>query len=80
MRGGARILRFDPEHVGALFHQGVLRARHNRYRDAISTWQQVIDLEPAGAWARRARQESRTAAELSHIFAATPGAAAAGAR
>ena len=76
----ARILRFDPEHAGALFHQGVLLAKHSRYRDAISSWQQVIDLEPAGEWARRARKEMRTAAELSHIFAASDRPTPVGAR
>jgi hypothetical protein len=33
-------------------------------------WQRVLDLEPAGDYARRARREVRTATDLQHIFAA----------
>ena len=56
-----RVRRFDPTHVGAIFYEGVLAARKKRYRDAIAGWQRVIDLEPAGEFARRARREMRTA-------------------
>ena len=63
-----RVLRFDPRHVLALFLKGQLLAARHRYRDAIATWQRVIELEPDSAHARRARRESRTAADLLRIF------------
>jgi tetratricopeptide (TPR) repeat protein len=63
-----RILRFDPEHAGALFNQGVQYAARHRYRDASAAWKRVIDLEPAGEYARRARRELRSAKDLDHIF------------
>jgi cytochrome c-type biogenesis protein CcmH/NrfG len=63
-----RVLRFDPRHVLALFLKGQLLAARRRYRDAIATWQRVIELEPDSAHARRARRESRTAADLLRIF------------
>ena len=63
-----RVLRFDPRHVLALFLKGQLLADRHRYRDAIATWQRVVELEPDGDHARRARRESRTAADLLRIF------------
>jgi cellulose synthase operon protein C len=63
-----RVLRFDPRHVLALFLKGQLLADRHRYRDAIATWHRVIELEPDGDHARRARRESRTAADLLRIF------------
>jgi tetratricopeptide (TPR) repeat protein len=63
-----RVLRFDPRHVLALFLRGQLLADRHRYRDAIATWQRVVELEPDGDHARRARRESRTAADLLRIF------------
>ncbi len=63
-----RVLRFDPRHVLALFLKGQLLADRHRYRDAIATWQRVIELEPDSEHARRARRESRTAADLLRIF------------
>jgi tetratricopeptide (TPR) repeat protein len=71
----ARVLRFDPEHVGALYFEGVLAADHHRYREAIDRWRRVVDLEPASEYARRARRDSRTAADLQRIFAAREPAA-----
>jgi tetratricopeptide (TPR) repeat protein len=76
----ARVLRFDPDNAGALYFQGVLRAAQHRFRDAIVLWQRVLDLEPAGEYARRARRDMRTAADLEHIFGRgreLPGAVAA---
>jgi cytochrome c-type biogenesis protein CcmH/NrfG len=64
-----RVLRFDPDHAGALYWDGVLLAERHRYRDAVARWERVIDLEPAGEFARQARQALRTAADLAHIFA-----------
>lgn len=63
-----RVLRFDPDHVGALYHEGVLLAEQHRYREAIERWNRVVQLEPAGEYARRARRDARTAADLQHIF------------
>jgi cytochrome c-type biogenesis protein CcmH/NrfG len=63
-----RVLRFDPRHVLALFLKGQLLANRHRYREAIATWQRVVELEPDGEHARRARRESRTAADLLRIF------------
>jgi len=63
-----RILRFDPDHAGALYHQGVLLAEMHRYREAIAKWQRVVDVEPASEFARRARRDARTAADLQRIF------------
>jgi tetratricopeptide (TPR) repeat protein len=64
----ARVLQFDPDHVGALYFEGVMAAEQHRYRDAVEWWRRVIDLEPAGDFARRARRDSRTAADLQRIF------------
>jgi tetratricopeptide (TPR) repeat protein len=71
----ARVLRFDPEHVGALYFEGVLAAEQHRYREAIDRWRRVVDLEPASEFARRARRDTRTAADLQRIFAAREGGA-----
>jgi tetratricopeptide (TPR) repeat protein len=71
----ARVLRFDPEHVGALYFEGVLAADQHRYREAIERWRRVVDLEPAGEYARRARRDSRTAVDLQRIFVAREPAA-----
>ena len=64
----ARVLRFDTEHVGALYFEGVLAADQHRYREAIERWRRVVDLEPASEYARRARRDTRTAADLQRIF------------
>ena len=63
-----RVRRFDPTHVGAIFYDGVLAAGEKRYREAVASWQRVIDLEPAGDFARRARREMRTAQDLLLVF------------
>jgi tetratricopeptide (TPR) repeat protein len=63
-----RVLRFDPKHVGALTLQGVLLADRHRYREAIALWEQVVELAPDSEYARRARREARTAADLFRIF------------
>ncbi|MEP6992844.1 MAG: tetratricopeptide repeat protein, partial [bacterium] len=63
-----RILEFDPTHVGALYYEGVLMNDQKRFRDAITRWRRVIELEPAGEFARRARRDARTAADLHAIF------------
>ncbi|HRN54570.1 MAG TPA: tetratricopeptide repeat protein, partial [Gemmatimonadaceae bacterium] len=54
-----RVLRFDPAHVGAVFHQGVLLAGQERYREALACFRRVAELEPQGEFARRAFREAR---------------------
>ena len=66
-----RILRFDPSHVGALYYEGLMLNEQKRFRDAIDRWRRVIELEPAGEFARRARRDARTAADLQAIFSRT---------
>ncbi len=63
-----RVLTFDPDHVGGIFYEGVLFAGQKRYREAIGRWERVVDLEPAGEYARRARREARTASDLLKVF------------
>jgi cytochrome c-type biogenesis protein CcmH/NrfG len=63
-----RILRFDPSHVAALYYDGVLLNDQKRFREAIDRWRRVIELEPAGDYARRARRDARTAADLHAVF------------
>jgi tetratricopeptide (TPR) repeat protein len=63
-----RLLRLDPDHAGALFLRGVLLSDARRYREAIRLWQRVVELEPEGEYALRARREARTAADLLRIF------------
>jgi ectoine hydroxylase-related dioxygenase (phytanoyl-CoA dioxygenase family) len=48
--------------------EGVLKAAQQQYREAIGAWERVIDLEPAGEYARRARRELRSANDLKHIL------------
>jgi cytochrome c-type biogenesis protein CcmH/NrfG len=61
-------LKFDAEHVAALFYEGVVLARLRRYREAVHAWERVTRLEPAGPFAQRARMHARTAVDLQHIF------------
>ncbi len=63
-----RVLKFDPEHVAALFHEGVVLARLRRYREAVHVWELVTRLDPSGSFAQRARMHARTAIDLQHIF------------
>jgi cellulose synthase operon protein C len=63
-----RVLRFDRDHVAALFFDGVLLAEEHRFHEAIARWQRVDELEPASPYARRARREMRTAQDLQRIF------------
>jgi len=59
----ARVLRFDADHVGALYWEGVLRAERHHHRDAVARWKRVIELEPDGEYARLAHAAARAAAE-----------------
>jgi tetratricopeptide (TPR) repeat protein len=63
-----RVLRFDPTHVGALYHEGALLVEQKRYREAITRWERVIAHAPASDYAKRAKREMRTAADLARIF------------
>ncbi len=63
-----RVLAFDPDHAGATFYDGVILAGRKRYRDAIARWHRVVEVEPAGEYARRARREMRTAEDLLTVF------------
>ncbi len=68
----ARVLRFDAEHVAALYFHGVLLAENHRYDEAIAQWERVLELEPASPFARRARRDARTAHDLQRIFVGRP--------
>jgi tetratricopeptide (TPR) repeat protein len=72
----ARVLRFDPDHVGALYFEGVLLAEARNFEAAVARWLSVIALEPTGEYARRARRDTRTALDLQRIFAGRDGVAA----
>jgi hypothetical protein len=45
--------------VGAIFHQGLLLATQERFREALASWRKVAVLAPESDWARRAFRESR---------------------
>ena len=64
----ARVLRFDPDHVAALYFDGVLLAEAKMFDAALERWSGVIAIEPAGDFARRARRDTRTALDLQRIF------------
>ncbi len=69
-----RVLNFDPDHAGATFYDGMLLSGQKRYREAIAQWEHVIELEPAGEYARRARREMRSAQDLLTVFGNRHGA------
>ena len=68
----SRVLRFDPSHVGALFHEGASCsssadiATRSIAGSASSIW------DRAREYARRARREIRTASDLQRILGARP--------
>jgi len=64
----SRVLRFDPSHAGALYHEGALLVEQKRYREAIARWERVIAHAPTSEYAKRAKREMRTAADLARIF------------
>ena len=66
----ARVLRFDPEHTAALYHQGTCFARQRQFEQAVTVWERVIHLQPDGPFAGEARSRARSARDLQHIFAA----------
>ena len=57
-----------PEHVEALFQQGVALAHLHRYGEAVEAWEKVTRLDPGGPFAQAARAHARTATDLQHIF------------
>jgi tetratricopeptide (TPR) repeat protein len=64
-----RALRFEPEHAGALYVQGLVHARQQRVRDALECWHHAIAADVRGDVAERARRaavaaEERVAHEL----------------
>jgi cellulose synthase operon protein C len=63
-----RVLCFDPDHPGALYVHGRVLADRKRYPDAIELWQRVVERAPDSEYARRARRDARTAADLMRIF------------
>jgi tetratricopeptide (TPR) repeat protein len=74
-RAFRRVLAFDPDHVAAILYDGVMLADQRRFRAAIARWARVVELQPTGAHADRARRESRTAADLLKVFGDRLGAA-----
>jgi tetratricopeptide (TPR) repeat protein len=64
-----RVLKFDPDHDGALFHRGVALGRLRRYEEAVRTWERVVHVAPSGPYAQAARTHARSARDLAHIFA-----------
>jgi tetratricopeptide (TPR) repeat protein len=69
----ARVLRFQPDHTGALFHEAVLFARQGRISDAEARWRRVVDLDPTGSYASRARLEIRNRSDLETALDARAG-------
>ena len=63
-----RVLRFDPRNAAALYHDGVVHAKRNDYRRAVSRWRQVVEVAPGTELATRARSDARTAAQLGRLF------------
>jgi hypothetical protein len=55
-RAVRRVLRFDEEHAGALFVEGLLLARQHRMRDAVASWHHAIAADVDGRVAERARR------------------------
>jgi len=51
-----------------LFYEGAILVEQHRYRDAIARWEKVVELGPATEYARRARRDMRTAADLQRIL------------
>ncbi len=63
-----RILKFDPDHTGALYYAGVALTRMRRYHQAVQLWERVVQSDPASSFAQLARNESRSARDLQHIL------------
>jgi tetratricopeptide (TPR) repeat protein len=63
-----RLLAHDPTRVAAHFYRGVTLARLRRYAEAVACWDRVLQLEPHGTYAQKAKRHARTALDLKHIF------------
>lgn len=64
----ARVLRFNPDHAAALYHEGRWHADQRDYDAALERWDRVIALDPAGEYARQAKRDARTAQDLRAIL------------
>jgi tetratricopeptide (TPR) repeat protein len=47
--------------VGAIYHQGLLLAAQQRYREALASFRRVGEVDPNSEYARRAFREARVA-------------------
>jgi tetratricopeptide (TPR) repeat protein len=65
-----RILRFVPQHPEAHFYRGVALARERQFTQAVTAWDQVVQLAPGAELATAARSRARSARDLQHILAA----------
>jgi len=63
------VLKFVPDHEGALFYRGVALARCRRYAEAVRSWERVAQVNASGPFAQAARTHARSARDLQHIFA-----------
>jgi len=73
MEAFERVLRFDRDHAGALYHRGAVLARQRQFDQAVQAWERVVQLDPAGPYASQARTRARSARDLQHIFATSAG-------
>ncbi len=64
----ARVLRFDADHGGALYVEGMLRRAAHDFAGAIRFWQRVVDVEPASHHARRAHRALAEATERRRLL------------
>ena len=67
MEAFARVLRFDPDHPAALYHQGTAYARQRQFDLAVQAWDRVVQVSPQGPFANEARSRARSARDLQHI-------------
>jgi tetratricopeptide (TPR) repeat protein len=69
-----RVLRFIPNHADALYFRGLALERQRRLAEAVESWHQAIQSDPAGQYAQAARLRMRSARDLSAIFDVPSGA------
>ncbi len=63
-----RVLKFLPDHADALYFRGLALERQRRLAEAVESWHQAIQSNPAGQYAQAARLRMRSARDLSEIF------------